>query len=557
MLVKSERQKSVTYGMVKEHDITKDEISFTEKNAKNKYGQYFTPNIVAEFMIDLANITLTSKILEPSCGEGIFLDILQNRGYSHMSAYEIDEELGKEFDCIQYESFVSAKISEKFDLIIGNPPYIQWKNLEPELKEELATNKLWSKYFNSLCDYLYIFILKSIELLKENGQLIFICPEYWMNTTHSISLRNYMVEHGYFERIYHFNETPIFNNATISVVIFKYVKSKNKNSTIDVVKYYKNRALSNELLSQIKDEDSVNPDIKKFSVPQFQKNKRWLLSDLNEIEKIEKLEESCSTKIEVKQDLFSKNISSSYPTIGDICDIGNGMVSGLDKAFQLNEQKLNNKEKAKTIKVIKAKHLKPFLYSDITKYIFANDVELESKFEKDYPNFHQKLIGQRGKLEKRYQYNKKIHYWQWVFLRNFNLFNKNCPRIFIPCKERISNKDYFRFAYVPSGIFPTQDVTAIFPKTETKENIHYILAFLNNHRVFTWLKNKGIVKGNIVEFSEKPISSIPFRKIDWSNENDVLLHNQISDYTKQYVDQREDLILEKINNLMDKLLNYK
>ena len=31
----------------------------------------------------------------------------------------------------------------------------------------------------------------------------------------------------------------------------------------------------------------------------------------------------------------------------------------------------------------------------------------------------------------------------------------------------------------------------------------------------------GIVKGNIVEFSEKPISSIPFRVIDWSNENEV------------------------------------
>ena len=37
-----------------------------------------------------------------------------------------------------------------------------------------------------------------------------------------------MVEKGYFEEIFHFNETPIFNNATVSIVIFKFIKSKIK-----------------------------------------------------------------------------------------------------------------------------------------------------------------------------------------------------------------------------------------------------------------------------------------------------------------------------------------
>lgn len=541
--------------MIKEHEITDNKLSVVEGSSKNKYGQYFTPKMVAEFMVSLADIKSNSKILEPSCGEGVFLDVLQENGFSNLFAFEIDKELGKKFDFVQYESFVSAKITEYYDLIIGNPPYIRRKNLEPELKEELATSRLWNKYFNNLCDYLYIFILKSIELLSENGQLIFICPEYWMNTTHSISLRNYMVENGYFESIFHFNETPIFNNATVSVIIFKYIKSKNKEQQIDVVKYFKNRSLSNELLSLFRDKSHKSPDIKRFSVPQFIKNKRWLLTNLEEVRKIEKFEKSCSTKILIQQDLFTKNIKSSYSTIGDICDIGNGMVSGLDKAFQLNGQALNEEEKSKTIKVIKAKHLEPFLYRDTTKYIFANHVDDEDRFKLEYPNFYTKLIGQKGKLEKRYQYNKKINFWQWVFLRNYNLFNKNCPRIFVPCKERISNKDYFRFAYVPSGIFPTQDVTAIFPKSETKENIYYILAFLNNFRVFFWLKNKGIVKGNIVEFSEKPISSIPFRKIDWSKESDVLFHDQIVTYTKQYLEQQEDLILDKVNDLFDKLLD--
>ncbi|GHT24788.1 hypothetical protein AGMMS4957_18420 [Bacteroidia bacterium] len=187
-----------------------------KQQVKNKFGQYFTPKIVADFMIGLADILPNSKILEPSCGEGVFLDLLQKKGYSDITAYEIDDDLAKDFSNVHYESFVNANIKEAYDLIIGNPPYIRWKNLEDNLKQELSTNPLWNKYCNSLCDYLYIFILKSIELLNENGQLIFICPEYWMNTTHSVSLRNYMVEHGYFEEIYHFNETPIFEKVTVS-----------------------------------------------------------------------------------------------------------------------------------------------------------------------------------------------------------------------------------------------------------------------------------------------------------------------------------------------------
>lgn len=541
--------------MIKEYEIENFELSLVEENFKNKYGQYFTPEIVADFMINLADLDLTSKILEPSCGEGVFLKLLKKKGYNNIKAYEIDEQLGNEFDFVVYESFVTAKIKDRYDLIIGNPPYIRWKNLEPELKEELAINRLWNKYFNRLCDYLYVFILKSIELLKENGQLIFICPEYWMNTTHSISLRNYMVENGYFESIYHFNETPIFSNATVSVVVFKYVKSQDISKPISVVKYYKNRVLSKEILNFLKDKNYESSDIKRFAVPQFSKNKRWLLTNVEETKKLKKFEESCSTEILNNQDLFSQNTKKIYPTIGDVCDIGNGMVSGLDKAFQLNGQTLNEKEVSKTIKVLKAKDLVPFHYKTITKYIFANDVKDEIQFKAEYSTFYNKLIIQKDKLEKRYQYNRKINFWEWVFLRNFNLFNKDCPRIFVPCKERISNKDYFRFSFVPSGIYPTQDVTAIFQKDDTKESIYYILAFLNNHRVFDWLKNKGIIKGNIVEFSEKPISSIPFRKIDWSNNNEVLLHNQIVNFTKNYLETQEDLILDKVNDLLDKILD--
>lgn len=533
-------------------DILNNEAQVIDKN---KYGQYFTPKIVADFMVKLADVTSNSKILEPSCGEGVFLDSLIEKGYCNLTAYEIDDELSLNHNFVKYESFVSANIEQKFDLIIGNPPYIRWKNLEQELKDELTENYYWNKYFNSLCDYLYIFILKSIELLEDEGQLIFICPEYWMNTTHSLSLRNYMIKNGYFEKIYHFNETPIFDNASVSVMIFKFIKSQKRNSKINIVKYYKNKVLTIDVLNDLDNIKTTNKYIERFTVDQFEINKRWILTTEDEKEAIDKFEQLCGTyNSNINNDLFGTYKNIHYPTIGDICDIGNGMVSGLDKAFQLNGEQLNEFEKINSINVIKAKDLEPFTYNKITKYIFANDINNEDKLKRDSPVFFRKLSILKETLNRRYNYNKKIHYWQWVFLRNYNLFNSNSPRIFVPCKERISNKNYFRFAFVEGGIYPTQDVTAIFPKTNTKESIYYILAFLNNYRIFNWLKNKGIVKGNIIEFSEKPISSIPFRKINWNIAKEVEIHNKIVSLTKKYILDMNDYDLVNLQLLIDQLL---
>ena len=529
---------------------------------KNKFGQYFTPKVVADFMIELADISKSSTILEPSCGEGIFLKLLQQKGFNNLTAYEIDEDLAQEFSNVRYESFVSAKVNEKFDLIIGNPPYIRWKNLEDDLKQELSTNLIWNQYFNSLCDYLYIFILKSIELLNENGQLIFICPEYWMNTTHSISLRNYMVANGYFEEIYHFNETPIFDKVTVSIVIFKFVKSKQSFLKIKVVKFYANQRLTIETLQKLKLQDDIK-EAEYLQVSQFKVNERWLLQSDEVRQELKVLENNCVKKHQnLLLNLFNdeKMVGSipQFHTIGDICNIGNGLVSGLDKAFQLNGHTLNEQEKNATLNVVKAKDLKPFFAENITKYIFIDEGLVESDFIETYPNFYKHFQKYKEDLAKRYQYNRKINYWEWVFLRNFNLFKNNQQRIFVPCKERISNrgdgrKNYFRFALVDAGVFPTQDVTAIFKKNNTKESIEYILAYLNNPVIFDWLKCNGIVKGNIVEFSEKPIASIPFKLIDWNNSDEVLLHDTITKLTKQYLVTKASADLDLINHSFNQL----
>jgi adenine-specific DNA-methyltransferase len=244
-----------------------------------------------------------------------------------------------------------------------------------------------------------------------------------------------------------------------------------------------------------------------------------------------------------------------YLTLGDIANIGNGMVSGLDKAFQIpSEVELTKEEKKSILKVLKAKNIERYTHGDFHRYIFLNgEVKNEDDLKEKYPTFYSLLNQFKDKLGKRYNYNRKINYWDWVFLRSFNLFNQPQERIFVPCKERISHKDYFRFSYVDSGVFPTQDVTAIFLKPHTEVSVYYILALLNSEYTFEWLKHKGVVKGNIVEFSEKPLASIPIRPINWKNKRDVALHDEITDLCKNYIQTRDIGVLSSLNNRVTSL----
>lgn len=511
-----------------------------KRMGKNKYGQYFTKETIASFMVSLISKPLECEILEPSCGEGVFLRALFSCGFKKLSAYEIDKSLGKDYPFIKYESFISSPITETFDVIIGNPPYIRWKNIEEELKEELANNELWNQYFNSLCDYLFIFILKSIKQLNDKGELIFICSEYWLNTTNSLTLRNYMCENGYFTEIYHFKESPLFDNVNASLIIFKYVKSHSPKVENINLYYYVEEGMPS--LEKLKTKECFSIQ----TIPQFQKNRRWILAEKSVQCKMAQLEKSCA--------LRGKN---AYERIGDYFDIANGMVSGLDKAFVVSDAELasfNDMEKSSLIDVLKAKDLNQYVFKTSSKYVFLKKEMSEKEFYSMYPNLGKHFFDYKEQLFKRYQYNRKIPYWEFVFPRSQNLFEKKCLKIFVPCKERISNKNFFRFCLAPVGYYPLQDVTGIVPKDICKENIYYVLAYLNLSDVFSWLKYNGIVKGYIVEFSEKPLSQIPYRTINWDDKRETVIHDQICNEMSSYISDNKADHLEIIKSQFKKLL---
>lgn len=493
-----------------------------ERN-KNKLGQYFTPMPVCDFMVSLSGASKDAKVLEPSSGAGAFLDSLERAGYENVHAVEIDSDLAKHPKYkVSNMSFLSYEPDIKFDLVIGNPPYIRWKDLADEQKAEISSHRIFGGAVNSLSDYLVPFIMLSVEHLSTGGELIFITPSFWMQTHHSQGVRDFLSKSGEITDVFDFGETTVFEKVSTSLVIFKFVKGKINRPT-RIHKFSGNKEKLKEGLSL----DSFKSEV----VSQLETRGKFVLSFDGEIDRAKRLERFCRER----DGLFEVD---HYSTLGGFVDIANGMVTGLDEAFRLSQIELSELPQAElsgTSKILKAKDTLELYSPYFSTYIDLPKGLTEEELSKKYPHLYVRLLPYKKRLLDRYDYGRGGAWWEWGFYRSESFHRSKTTKGFVPGKERLSNKVKVRFCLGPSDAVATQDVTAFAPKSEVKEDFRYIVAYLNNKLVSDWVRVFGLMKGGVAEFSEKPLSEIPFRAINWEDPNEVSIHDAIVGFVDAFV----------------------
>lgn len=508
-------------------------------------------------MVSLSTAGPDARALEPAAGEGVFLDSLADRGLEDVLGYELDESLvqSSRYDMV-CQSFVSADLDPEFDLIIGNPPYVRWRDLDPMLKDELAESTLWNRYFTSLSDYLTIFIAKSVELLRPDGELIFITPSFWMHTQHSGALRDFMLERGAFSHVLHFGEATVFPGIATSIVIFRFVKDADRaTEPIRHGRYSGPRKVA--LPAATYPELVAHGTFEEQLIPQFQPGRTWVLAPRDVQDRLRKLELACvsSANADEQTSLLERQPDLKVARLGDISEIANGMVSGLDAAFRLpDDVELNQRETDAIIPVAKGAHLSPYRVQKVTRYIFLTAEITEEELRSNYPAFHAQLEPFKERLKARYSYGRDLPYWEWAFLRSYARFRTASQLILTPCKERLSNKDYLRFALAPDGTYPTQDVTAIQLMPEVREASEFVLAQLNHPEIYEWVRFKGLMKGAVAEFSERPLSRIPIRRIDWDDEREIQVHDRVVELSRSAIRSDDPDLRHEIATLLDPLL---
>lgn len=151
--------------------------------------------------------------LEPSCGDGVFLKFLQN-----YLAIEIDENYAPKNATVM--DFFSLPTKEKFDSIIGNPPYVRYQDIG-----ECTKMKLSSMFFDKRTNLYLFFIDKAIDHLKPNGEIVFIVPREFIKSTSSRNLNQKIFDNGTITHLLDLGDSRIFQNAAPNCVIFRYEKN--------------------------------------------------------------------------------------------------------------------------------------------------------------------------------------------------------------------------------------------------------------------------------------------------------------------------------------------
>lgn len=228
------------------------------RHIKKDWGIFFTPQWVVDFMVNLIEErsldTSSIKILEPACGICQFLmRIKRNKEHIFENAeikvgVEINKELVNyihEFNLDQeikiiHGDYLLWDTEDRFDVIIGNPPYgIPSLSEHYTIRVDNETKKRYKRIYETWYGKYNVygaFIEKSIKLLKENGQLIFIIPATFMILDEFKKLRNFLAFEGKTEIIY--IGSDVFKPETdVTTVILRFVKSESEKNKMILYDY--------------------------------------------------------------------------------------------------------------------------------------------------------------------------------------------------------------------------------------------------------------------------------------------------------------------------------
>lgn len=228
-------------------------MSLLSQGKKDTKGIFFTPFSVIEEMVASISLHKGIKVLDPSCGSGNFLIQMYKKmkdnnfttneiinalhGYDQdkvatlitkLNLYSIEEEVQYDDLNVFSKDFLSISSKEKYDVIIGNPPWgVKYTKIEKE--------KLAKKYNNEFTkqDSFAQFIIKSFDILNDKGILNFVLPSSILNIATHKNIRKLLLN---YDIKYINNIGRKFHEVVTDAVIINVTKSK----TTDNVCLYNN-----------------------------------------------------------------------------------------------------------------------------------------------------------------------------------------------------------------------------------------------------------------------------------------------------------------------------
>jgi hypothetical protein len=467
-------------------------------------GQYFDANSREKKNLQKQYLNIVHK------NDDLFL-ITKSPRFQKLIAYN-------PFDVASSAWFFDSKFMfgiDGFDIIIGNPPYIQLQKNWGYLAN-LYKNTGY-KTFERSGDIYSLFYELSYNLLKEQGISTFITSNKWMRAWYGQSLRKFLIT----------NTNPlflidlgsgVFDSATVDTNILIGQKKIINTFNLQALNLTKEKNITN-----IQSFHSTMIEINELS------ENSWTI--------LTPIEQSIKAKIEkIGTPLKDWNISINY-----------GIKTGFNEAFIISWEKKDEliKKDPKSAEIIRpilrGKDIKRYSYdfADLwllyipwhfplhnDPHIQGASAKAEELFQQQYSAVYQHLLQYKKKLENRNKAETWIHYERYALQRWWANYRDDFNRQKL-CRTPVNSE--YRFAIVEANIFLNNGVFMI-----TKAPLKMICSLMNSKLMIAYL---NIISSADYQYGGKELfETIPLPK---DLKDDIYSDDEI---TKIY-----DLTEEEIN----------
>uniref|UniRef100_UPI0024E1CC11 type IIG restriction enzyme/methyltransferase n=1 Tax=Chryseobacterium sp. TaxID=1871047 RepID=UPI0024E1CC11 len=366
-----------------------------------------------------------------------------------------------------------------FDVIIGNPPYIQLQ------KMGTASDALQTRGYETFArtgDIYSLFYELGYNVLKEKGLLTFITSNKWMRAAYGESLRKFFVDKTNPEILIDFGGTQIFDTATVDTNILMFSRDKNRQQTLACI--IKEKELKN--LSDYFRQNILNTS--------FFSSKSWII--------LSSTEQSIKDKIETVGTLLKE---------WDI-NIYRGILTGYNEAFIIDEKKKNeliveDPKSGEIIRpILRGRDIKKYGYEASDLWIINVHNGIKEKGVppiniNDYPIIKKHLDKYYLHLEKRTDKGNTP----------YNL--RNCAYMEDFYKQKIMYPNMTKFLpfYLDNSGFLQNDKSFMITGT----NLHYLVAFFNSSLFkYCFIDHFPELQGGTRELRKIFLDKIPVKQVD-------------------------------------------
>lgn len=171
-----------------------------DPSTRKRLGAFYTDDTVVEFLVAWGLRRPRRRVLDPSCGDGRFLEAAARRGVPELIGCDLDPDAlsmardrldgcGAEAKWIGGDFFqLSPADLEPVDLVLGNPPYVRYQRFRGETRRRaLACAREAGVRLTGLTSSWAPFLLHATRFLREGGDLAMVVPAELVHAQYGVA----------------------------------------------------------------------------------------------------------------------------------------------------------------------------------------------------------------------------------------------------------------------------------------------------------------------------------------------------------------------------------